>query len=297
MARTRLSAHRGRSWTEEKAAIPFLLPAFAVLCLVSLYPLIHGVSRVVYVYRALTRQDVFSGFENFVLLFKDPVFFRAFGNSLVWTVVSVAAMFFIAYVLATLLNSRYLRFRRFFRATTLIPWAIPGVVVSLIWRYVFLSDGPANALLSAVGVANPPAWLTSPQLALWTCIIANIWMGLPFVTIMLLAGLQSVEGDILEAAAIDGASYLQSQIHVVMPSIKKVILIVLTLEAIWTFNSFDIVFVMTKGGPGSASMTLPLYAYQNAFMYYQAGYGAAIGVVILAVLLLAVVLYIREVLQ
>jgi ABC-type sugar transport system permease subunit len=82
-----------------------------------------------------------------------------------------------------------------------------------------------------------------------------------------------------------------------MPSIKKVILIVLTLEAIWTFNSFDIVFVMTKGGPGSASMTLPLYAYQNAFMYYQAGYGAAVGVVILLVLLLAVVLYIREVLR
>ncbi|MDD4903996.1 MAG: sugar ABC transporter permease [Candidatus Bipolaricaulis sp.] len=286
-----------RSWREEKHAIPFLAPALVVLACVSAYPLGMGIWQVVYAYKALARKNVFTGLENFALLFKDPVFFRAFTNSLVWTVVSVAAMFLISYVLATMLNSRYLRFRRFFRAATLIPWAIPGVVVSLTWRYMFLSGGPVNSVLSAIGVAHPPAWLTDPQLALWTCIIANIWMGLPFVTIMLLAGLQSVEGDILEAAAIDGATYLQSQALVVMPSIKKVILIVLTLEAIWTFNSFDIVFVMTKGGPGSASMTLPLYAYQNAFMYYQAGYGAAIGVVILAVLLLAVVFYIREVLQ
>jgi multiple sugar transport system permease protein len=297
MSRTRARTLPNETRGELRRAFPFVLPSLIVLFFVSLYPLGQGVSRVFFAYRALARENVFTGLENFALLFKDPVFFRAFGNSLVWTVVSVAAMFLISYVLATMLNSRYLRFRRFFRTATLIPWAIPGVVVSLIWRYMFLSSGPVNSTLSALGMANPPAWLTSPQLALWTCIIANIWMGLPFVTIMLLAGLQSVEGDILEAAAIDGASYLQSQLRVVMPSIKKVILIVLTLEAIWTFNSFDIVFVMTKGGPGSASMTLPLYAYQNAFMYYQAGYGAAIGVVILAVLLLAVVLYIREVLR
>jgi multiple sugar transport system permease protein len=122
-------------------------------------------------------------------------------------------------------------------------------------------------------------------------------MGIPFVTIMILAGLQSLEGDILEAAAIDGANYLQSQLRIIIPSVKKVVLIVLTLETIWTFNSFDIVFVLTKGGPGSASMTLPLYAYQNAFMYYQAGYGAAIGIIILLILLSVVVLYIREVLR
>jgi ABC-type sugar transport system permease subunit len=218
-------------------------------------------------------------------------------NSLIWTVVSVAVMFVLAYILATMLNSRHLHFRRFLRTATLIPWALPGVVVSLIWRYIFLPNGPLNAALSGLGVANPPAWLTDTHLALWTCIVANIWMGLPFVTIMILAGLQSLEGDLLEAAAIDGASYLQAQLRIVMPSMKKVILIVLTLETIWTFNSFDIVFAMTKGGPGSASMTLPLYAYQNAFMYYQAGYGAAIGIVILLILLSVVVLYIREVLR
>jgi ABC-type sugar transport system permease subunit len=295
--KTSRSANARPPFLEEKRALPFVVPALVVLCFVSLYPLIQGVSRVFTSYRALTRKSVYSGLENFILLFQDPVFVRAFVNSLVWVVASVAAMFFLSYILATMLNSRYLRFRRFFRTATLIPWAIPGVVVSLIWRYIFLSDGPLNTALGALGVAHPPAWLTDTHLALWTCIIANIWMGIPFVTIMILAGLQSLEGDILEAAAIDGANYLQSQLRIIIPSVKKVILIVLTLETIWTFNSFDIVFVLTKGGPGSASMTLPLYAYQNAFMYYQAGYGAAIGVIILLILLSVVVLYIREVLR
>jgi len=280
---------------EEKRALPFVLPALAVLCFVSLYPLIQGMTRVLYSFRALTQKNVYTGTENLAQLFRDPVFTRSLLNSLVWTVTSVGVMFFLSYVLATMLNSRYLKFRRFFRAATLIPWALPGVVVSLTWRYIFLPDGPLNRAIAAIGIANPPGWLTDTHLALWTCIVANVWMGLPFVTIMLLAGLQSLEGDILEAAAIDGASYLQSQFRIVMPSMKKVILIVLTLETIWTFNSFDIVFVLTKGGPGSASMTLPLYAYQN--MYYMAGYSAAIGIVILLILLSVVVLYIREVLR
>jgi ABC-type sugar transport system permease subunit len=252
---------------------------------------------VFYAYRALSQQNVFVGLENFRLLFQDPTFARAFLNSLVWVATSVGGMFFLSYILATMLNSRFLRFRRIFRTLTLIPWALPGVVVSLTWRYIFLVNGPLNTVLAALGVANPPSWITDPQLALWTCIAANTWMGIPFVTIMLLAGLQSIDRQIVEAAAMDGASYLQAQWHVIMPSIKQVVLIVLTLQTIWTFNSFDIVFVLTKGGPGSASITLPLYAYQNAFMYYQAGYGAAIGVIILLVLVFAVVLYIREVLQ
>lgn len=283
--------------SEVRRALPFLTPALLVLCCVSLFPLIQGIGRVFYAYRALTQENVFVGWENFTLLVQDPTFWRAFSNSAIWLATSVAMMFLLSYGLATMLNSRHLHFRRGFRAMTLIPWALPGVVISLTWRYIFLTNGPLNSVLSAMGVANPPAWLTNPGLALWTCIIANIWMQIPFVTIMLLAGLQSIDQQIVEAASMDGANYFQTQTRVILPSIKKVVLIVLTLESIWTLNSFDIVFVLTKGGPGSASITLPLYAYQNAFMYYQAGYGAAIGVVILAVLLTAVVLYIREVMD
>ena len=282
---------------EERRALPFLIPALVVLCGISLYPLIQGISRMFYSYRALTQETVFVGFRNMTSLFQDPLFLRAFSNSIVWTVTSVGMQFILSYWLATMLNSRFLRFRRMFRGIALVPWALPPVVISLMWRYIFLNGGPLNAFLHSLGMANTPNWLTDPQLALWTCIIANIWMGIPFVTIMLLAGLQTIEKDTLDAAAIDGANYLQAQCKIIIPSIKKVVLIILTLETIWTFNMFDIVFVLTKGGPGNASLTLPLYAYENAFMYYQAGYGAAIGLLILLCLLTVVVFYIREVLQ
>jgi multiple sugar transport system permease protein len=295
--KSRRNAGVPRSYVEEKRALPFILPSLVILCFVSLYPLIQGISRVLYSFRALTGKNVYTGLDNFATLFRDHVFLQALVNSLVWTVTSVGVMFLISYVLATMLNSRYLRFRRAFRTVTLIPWALPGVVVSLIWRYMFLSGGPINTALSGLGFTHVPAWLIDPHVALWTCIIANIWMGIPFVTIMILAGLQSLEGELLEAAAIDGASYFQTQVRIIVPSIKKVILIVLTLQSIWTLNSFDIVFVLTKGGPANASMTLPLYAYTWAYGSQQAGYGAAIGIVILLMLLGVVVSYIREVLR
>jgi len=285
-----------RSSSQGLRALPFLVPALIVFSMMNLYPLIHGISRSFYAYHARARADVFVGWENFTLLFDDPTFFRALSNNIVWTVVSVAAMFIFSYALATLLNSKYLRFRRAFQAAAIIPWALPRVVVSLIWRYIFLPDGALNAMLAGVGIQGP-GWLTDPSLALWTCAVANMWIGVPFVTVMLLAGLQSLDGEMLEAAVVDGASYFQTQVRVILPSIRRVIIIVLMLEAIWTFNGFEIVFVMTQGGPGNASMLLPLYGYLNAFMYYQPGYGAAIGVVSLAIVLGAIALYIREVLK
>ena len=291
-----MHSNRG-AFNEERRAIPFLIPALVVLCGVSLYPLIQGITRMFYTYRALARETVFVGFQNVGLLFQDPLFLRAFSNSLVWTITSVGMQFVLSYWLATMLNSRFLRFRRMFRGIALVPWALPPVVVSLMWRYIFLNGGPLNTVLHSLGMAHPPNWVTDPQLALWTCIITNIWMGIPFVTVMLLAGLQTINKDIVDAAAIDGASYIQTQVNIIVPSIKKVVLIIFTLETIWTFNMFDIVFILTKGGPGNASLTLPLYAYENAFMYYQAGYGAAIGLLILLCLLVVIVFYIREVLR
>jgi ABC-type sugar transport system permease subunit len=127
--------------------------------------------------------------------------------------------------------------------------------------------------------------------------MVTVWMNIPFMTVMLLAGLQSVESSLYEAAAIDGANFLQTTFRITLPVIKKVALVVVTLMSIWTFNMFDIVFVLTRGGPGNATLTLPLFAYQNAFFYYQLGYAAAVGIVIMACLLLLIILYIREVLE
>ncbi len=292
-----MSAVGHRGFIEERRALPFLVPTLLIMGAINLFPFINGIIRSLHSYQILSQDFSFVGFNNFRLLFQDKLFLKAFSNSLIWVLACVSAQFVLSFILALVLNSKELIGRRIFRSLVLIPWATPPVVVALTWRYLVADQGPLNALLATVGVVNPPSWLLDPNIALWACIMANVWMNIPFMTVMLLAGLQSVETSLYEAAAIDGAGFFQSTFRITLPVMKKVVLIVVTLMSIWTFNMFDIVFVMTRGGPGNASLTLPMYAYQNAFFYYQLGYAAAVGMVIMACLLLVIFVYIREVLE
>ena len=286
-----------RRFSEERRAAPFLLPTILLMGAINLYPFINGMIRSLKSFRILSQDFTFVGLRNFQTLFRDELFLKAFSNSLVWVATCVNAQFVLAMILALVLNSKELIARRAVRSLVLVPWATPPVVVALTWRYMLADRGPLNALLAALGVAHPPSWLLNPDIALWACILVTVWMNIPFMTVMLLAGLQSVERSLYEAAAIDGASFLQTIFRITLPVIKKVALVVVTLMSIWTFNMFDIVFVLTRGGPGNATLTLPLFAYQNAFFYYQLGYAAAVGIVIMACLLLLIVVYIREVLE
>ncbi len=290
-------AHAAERFREERRALPFLIPTLLIMAAINLYPFINGIIRSLHSYQLMSQSFSFTGFGNFARMFHDELFVKAFANSLIWVVTCVSAQFVLAIILALVLNSRELVGRRVFRSLMLIPWATPPVVVALTWRYMLANEGPLNVLLGALGVSNPPAWLLDPSVALWACIIANVWMNIPFMTVMLLAGLQSVEGSLYEAAAIDGASFLQTTFRITLPVIKRVVLIVVTLMSIWTFNMFDIVYILTRGGPGNASLTLPMYAYQNGFFYYQMGYAAAIGLVIMVCLILLILVYIREVLE
>ena len=286
-----------RRFSEERRAAPFLLPTILLMGAINLYPFINGMIRSLHSFRILSQDFTFTGLRNFQTLFRDELFLKAFSNSLVWVATCVTAQFVLALILALVLNSKELIARRAVRSLVLVPWATPPVVVALTWRYMLADRGPLNALLAALGVAHPPSWLLNPDIALWACILVTVWMNIPFMTVMLLAGLQSVERSLYEAAAIDGASFLQTTFRITLPVIKKVALVVVTLMSIWTFNMFDIVFVLTRGGPGNATLTLPLFAYQNAFFYYQLGYAAAVGIVIMACLLLLIVVYVREVLE
>jgi len=286
-----------RKVSEGRRAFPFLLPTILVMGAINLYPFINGIIRSLHSFRILTQEFTFTGLRNFRLLFQDELFWRAFLNSFIWVATCVSAQFVLAFILALVLNSKELFARRTVRTLVLIPWAMPPVVVALTWRYMLADQGPLNMLLGTLGIANPPSWLLDPTVALWACILVTVWMNIPFMTIMLLAGLQSVERSLYEAAAIDGASFLQTTFRVTLPSIKKVALVVVTLMSIWTFNMFDIVFVLTSGGPGNASLTLPLFAYQNAFFYYQMGYAAAVGIIMMACLMLLIFFYIRQVLE
>jgi len=292
-----MTQYGARSVGEGRRALPFLLPTILIMCAINLYPFVNGMVRSLHSFRILTQKFTYTGLHNFRLLLQDDLFWRAFFNSMTWVATCISAQFVLSFILALVLNSRELLARRVVRTLTLIPWAMPPVVVALTWRYMLADQGPLNALLGILGVANPPSWLLDPSVALWACILVTVWMNIPFMTVMLLAGLQSVERSLYEAAAIDGANFFQTTLRVTLPAIKKVALVVVTLMSIWTFNMFDIVFVLTNGGPGNASITLPLFAYQNAFFYYQMGYAAAVGIVMMACLLVLIFFYIRQVLE
>jgi multiple sugar transport system permease protein len=289
-----LSVERSR---DGRRAIPFLLPTVLIMLAINLFPFINGMVRSLHSFRILTQEFTYTGLGNFRALLHDELFWQAFQNSLIWVAACLAAEFGLSMTLALVLNSRELLARRLVRTFVLIPWAMPPVVVALMWRYMLADHGPLNMLLRLLGIAHPPSWLLDPQVALWSCILVTVWMNIPFMTVMLLAGLQSVEASLYEAAAMDGAGFFQSTFRITLPAIKKVALVVLTLMGIWTFNMFDIVFVLTNGGPGNASLTLPLFAYQNAFFYYQLGYAAAVGIVMMGCLLFFIFPYIRQVLE
>ncbi len=275
--------------------MPYILPVLVVVALISVYPFVNGIYNSFFSDAVFGGGKYFSGLDNFKDLVSDNLFWTGLKNNLIWSAACVGFELVLGMLIALLLNLPYIRLRGLYRALILLPWATTPVVAALIWRYIFGVMGPLNSFLNAVGFANPPNWLVTPGYSLFACIVANIWIGLPFVIVTLLAGLQSLPSDVYEAAEIDGAGVFKRFFHLTLPLMKSLILILVTLNTIWTFNMFDIVYSMTNGGPGNSSILLSLYSYQNAFAYFQQGYASAIGVICLLILLLPVAFYIREV--
>lgn len=283
---------------DTKKALPYLFPLILIISIVSVYPFVQGMMSSLYGGSIFAGKERFVGIDNFVTLFEDDLFWSSLKNNIIWVVSCVGSEFIIGMAIALLMNMKCVKMRNLYRGLILLPWATPPVVAGLIWRYILSTEGPLNAFLKATGLmSNPPSWLITPGYSLMACIAVNIWLGLPFMTIMLLAGLQAIPSDIYEAAQIDGADSVQSFFHITLPMMKSVISVILTLMCIWTFNMFDVVFVLTNGGPGNSSLILSLYGYQNAFAYYQKGYGAAIGVISLVILLIPVSVYVKMLLK
>ncbi len=236
----------------------------------------------------------FIGLDNYLRLLSSAEFWATAGRSFAWVVASVFLQLVAGLLLALLLN-RKLVGRAFFRGLFLLPWVIPVVVVSLLWKWL-LNDlyGVVNL---GLGMLNPDwsgiAWFSDPVLALPTVIFVNVWRGAPFGMVMMLAGLQTVPVDILEAARIDGASAFQSFIHITLPHLRKIILIVCLLFGLFNFNNFDLIYLTTQGGPLDRTMTLPVKTYEVAFHGMQVGESSAVAILMLGLLLLASTLFFR----
>jgi multiple sugar transport system permease protein len=273
----------------------YLSPALILLALVMFVPLIVGLS---YAFQNIQILNPFAtgwvGLAHFETLMRDRIFYRALGNTVWWTGGSVVLQFGLGLGLALLLN-RPFGGRRLVQAVVFLPWAVPTFLSGLTWAWLFNPViGPLPDWLAALGIlAEPYNILGDPALAMWGPIVANVWFGVPFFAITLLAALQAIPSSLYEAAAIDGATAWQAFIKVTLPFLAPIIAITVLLRTIWISNFADLIVVMTNGGPANATQILPSYIFTTAYKKLDFGYASAIATVLLALLLLYAVLLIH----
>jgi multiple sugar transport system permease protein len=273
----------------------YLSPALVLIGLVLFVPLIVGLS---YAFQDIQILNPFKtgwvGFAHFEALARDRTFYRALGNTVWWTVGSVALQFGLGLGLALLLNRPFAG-RRLVQALVFLPWAVPTFLSGLTWAWLFNPViGPLPHWMFALGMLSEPYnILADPSIAMWGPIVANVWFGVPFFAITLLAALQAIPGSLYEAAAIDGATAWQGFIKVTMPFLAPIIAITVLLRTIWVSNFADLIIVMTSGGPANATQILPSYIFTTAYKKLDFGYASAIATVLLALLLLYAVVLIR----
>lgn len=265
-----------------------VLPALLPILLLSVGPLLYGIGLAFTdAQSGRTRATRFIGLLNFSDLFHDVLFWDSFRIGLLWAFGVTVPQFVLALGLALLLHSD-LRLRWLARALAIIPWAMPEVVVGIMWRLVYHPDaGLLNETLRHLGLfgaADGRDWLGGPATALPAVLVVGIWAGMPQTTVTLLAGLQNVPGELHEAAAMDGAGAWRRFRTVTWPALRPVALAVTALGFVWNFHSFALVFVLTDGGPGGRTRLPMLFAYEEAFRYGQFGYAATMGLAMVAVL-------------
>lgn len=274
-----------------------LAPAAIVIAGLILYPAANAVWLSLTSTNLLnTAQQQFIGFDNFREVFASKEFYIALRNSAVWTLGNVFFQLLLGTVGALILNSK-IRARGMIRGLVLVPWATPSVLIALMWMWMLDPNlGIINRILQMVGLQQQAhAWLADPATALPTLMVIDIWQGIPFFAVMILAALQGVPGELLEAAKIDGANAWQTFWRVVLPLITATLLITTILRLIWTANYFDLMLILTNGGPANATLTLPLLAYHTAYRGFDFGQAAALGVVQAAILAVLIVFYVRQI--
>jgi multiple sugar transport system permease protein len=275
------------------------LPGIAFLALLIVYPLLYNVWTSVHDVNLSgligNAPTPFNGLANYRAVVSDPAFWHAVRVSAAFTAGSLLFQFTIGFALAVLFVRRF-PLGGLFQSLLLVAWLLPPVVSGTLFRWMLDADsGAYNALLRAVGLGGlSHNWLTDPSAALPGVVFANVWVGVPFNMVLLTAGLQNIDPVLYEAAALDGASAWQRFRLITLPLMRPVSAAVLLLGLIYTFKVFDIVFVMTAGGPVDSTTVLPLYVYQVFFERFRFGQGSAAGLLLLIVPLIGAVLYVRR---
>jgi multiple sugar transport system permease protein len=271
----------------------FLAPALVATVLLVLGPVTETLwlsLHDVVLFRPRVRP--FVGLGNYIAVLHDPTFWSSLSLSFVWVAVAVGLQFALGLTAALLLNRQFW-WRPAARALIIVPWALPSVIIGLIWTWMLdFNLGIINQLGVQFGLLDASVpWLAQPSTAMAAVILAITWQGFPFFCVTLLAGLQSIPREQYEAAAIDGAGPVRSFYYVTIPGLMPVMSTALLLRMIWVANSLDLLLVMTGGGPGTATQTLPLYAFLKAWSGADYGYGSALAVMLTLMLLSVVIFY------
>lgn len=289
------------SWNKYWYAWAFVTPVVVVMVLIILWPLIQGI---LLSFTDATEKNVaktiggrtipatydFVGLRNYVDVLGSSDFWTIFARTVVWTVINVFFHFTLGLIMALTLN-RTLKGRALYRALLIVPWAVPAMVATYMWRLLLTGDGLVNEMFSWVGIPAVP-WLTETTWLFISCIIVNIWVGVPFMMVALLGGLQSIPAELYEAAEVDGATPWQRFRNVTMPGLASVASTVVLLGAIWTFNMFAIIYLMAPQGQRGDIATLPVEAYDLAFTgIRQYAVSSTYGALILSILLVFAMFY------
>jgi multiple sugar transport system permease protein len=254
----------------------FVLPSLVLLLAFAAYPLASSLWLSLQEVQVFSNQQEFVGLRNYSELLSSGDFWSSLWKGLVFSVATVVLQLLAGIGTALLLNNAFAG-RALVRGLILFPFVVPTIVAILIWKWM-LNDlyGIVNLFLLKIGAIHEAiAWLGSPELAMASVIVVNVWMFFPFITIQVLARLQVIPVELYEAARVDGAGSLQRFWHVVLPELRSTILLVVFIRGLWMFNKFDTIWLLTQGGPVGRTQTLPILAYLRAFQEYQLGAGAA----------------------
>ena len=265
---------------EERLGWALAFPALGIVALIAVFPMLWTF------WESLHLDDLrmpwlgrpFVGWGNYVEVTGDPRFWSALGRTTSFALVTVAIELGAGLVLALMLD-RIVRGRGLVRTIVILPWAIPTVVAALIWRFIFESPGGlATAALAEVGIAAP-TWFADEFAAWVPLVLADVWKTTPFVALLLLAGLQNIDRSLYEAADVDGAGPWQQFINITLPLLMPALLVAALFRALDAFRVFDVMFVMTGGGPGTATETVAMYTFSTLLQHLRFGYGAALSVI------------------
>jgi multiple sugar transport system permease protein len=280
---------------KDRAARLLLMPMIVIMAAVTGFPLLNTV-WLAFTDASLTGQGYdwsWSGLENFAYILDDTDFRAALGHTFYFTFVSVSIEVVLGVLVALLLNQEFVG-RTFVRALLILPWALPTIVNAVMWRLIYNPEyGSLNALLTQLGLMETyRSWLGDPATAMNMVILADVWKNYPLVALIVLAGLQTIPRELYEAAIMDGAGAWKRFWNITLPGILGPLSVALVLRAIEAFKVFDIIYVMTRGGPADTTKTASFFVYQESFTYLRAGSGAAYALTVTALSGLMIALYV-----